>query len=80
MERENLLNELSILFQSVLKEGSIVLSDETTAQDVNGWTSLTHMVLISEVEKKYDIKFNFREIIKFKNIGDLVNTIIKKLK
>lgn len=80
MEIENLLNELSILFQNVLKDDSIILTNETTAQDVNGWTSLTHMVLISEVEKKYGIKFNFREIIKFKNVGDLVNAIAKKLK
>jgi acyl carrier protein len=80
MNKENLLEELSALFREVLGNNTITLADETTANDVDGWTSLTHMVLISEIEKKYDIHFGLREIIKFKNVGDLVNTVINKLK
>ena len=78
MEKENLLKELSILFQEVLKDSSIELTSETTAHDVDNWTSLNNMLLINTIEQKYDIHFAFREIIKLKNVGDLADSILKK--
>lgn len=80
MEKENLLKELSILFQEVLEDSSIELTPETTANDVDKWTSLNNMLLISSIERKYNIHFSFREIVKLKNVGDLADAIIKKMK
>jgi len=80
MEDENLIKELEQLFQEVLKKGQVSLKYETTAKDVDGWDSLTNMLLINAIEKKYSIHFGFREIIKLKNVGDLCNAIISKTK
>ncbi len=80
MEDENLIKELEQLFQEILKKGQVSLKYETTAKDVDGWDSLTNMLLINAIEKKYSIHFGFREIIKLKNVGDLCNAIISKTK
>ena len=80
MEDGNLIKELEQLFQEVLKKGQVSLKYETTAKDVDGWDSLTNMLLINAIEKKYSIHFGFREIIKLKNVGDLCNAIISKTK
>ena len=76
MNTQMILNELSLIFQEILKRDNIVLASETTAQDVEGWNSLTNMLLISRIEKD----FTFRDIVRFKNVGDICNAILTKTK
>lgn len=53
MDTQTILNEMSLIFREVLKRENIVLDNETTAQDVEGWDSLTNMQLINKIEKKF---------------------------
>lgn len=80
MDTQTILNELSLIFQEVLKRDNIVLANETTAQDVEGWDSLTNMQLISRIEKKFNVRFTFRDIVKLKNVGDICSAIQTKTK
>lgn len=80
MEGAEILKELETLFQEVLKRGSVSLKRESTVNDVDGWDSLTNMLLISAIEKKYSVHFKFREIMKFRNVGDLCDSILLKSK
>lgn len=75
-----ILEALNGIFRHVLKNESLNLTETTTAHDVDGWDSLTNMLLISEVEKTFGVRFNFREIVKMKNVGDLCATIANKMK
>lgn len=75
---DEILNELSSLFREVLDNDSIVLNEETTAADIEEWDSLSHIMLIVEIEKRFKIKFTSTEILKFKNVGDLANSILNK--
>jgi acyl carrier protein len=72
------IEELSEVFRKVFEDDSIVLKRETTADNVEGWDSLSHVVLILAVENHFHIKFNNRELLTFKNVGDLVNSIDNK--
>lgn len=74
------LEALNGIFRHVLKNESLNLTETTTAHDVDGWDSLTNMLLISEVEKAFGVRFNFREIVKMKNVGDLCAAIANKMK
>ena len=80
METKELLEILNGIFRKVLKRDNITLTEETTAHDVEGWDSLTNMVLLTEIEKKFGVRFTFREIVKMKNVGDLCQTILNKAK
>lgn len=80
METTELLEILNGIFRKVLKRDDTTLTEGTTAHDVNGWDSLTNMILISEIESKFGIRFSFREIVKLKNVGDLCHTIKNKIK
>lgn len=75
-----ILESLNGIFRHVLKNESLNLTETTTAHDVDGWDSLTNMLLISEVEKAFGVRFNFREIVKMKNVGDLCAAIANKMK
>lgn len=75
-----ILEALNGIFRHGLKNESLNLTETTTAHDVDGWDSLTNMLLISEVEKAFGVRFNFREIVKMKNVGDLCAAIANKMK
>jgi acyl carrier protein len=73
------LKECSKIFKEVLENEGIHLTNETTAEDIEEWDSLTHIELIVAVEHHFGIKFTSTEITSFKNVGDLCNTVQKKL-
>jgi acyl carrier protein len=77
MDEQQILSQVNEIFTSVLKKPA-TLSLETTASDVDGWDSLTHIMLIDRIEKHFSIKFKLMEIMKFKNVGDIVACIRKK--
>ncbi len=58
-----------------LKNDSIVITPQTTANDVEEWDSLSHSILISAVEIKFQIKFSTREVLRLRNVGELVQLI-----
>jgi acyl carrier protein len=53
--------------------------DETTANMVPGWDSLSHIQIIVAVEKDFKIKFKGIEILTIKNMGELQKLIDSKL-
>lgn len=67
------------LMKSFFKNDSLIVSNETTANDIEEWDSLNHMNFISEVEKHFNIQFEFFEIMDLENVGELINSILQKL-
>ena len=65
-------------FQDVFGDPNLVVQDSTTAEDVEGWDSLTHIDLIVALERKFRVKFTTGEVGKLANVGDLVNLIKSK--
>ena len=57
----------------------IRVNDSTTAADIDGWESLTHITLISSVEDAFDISFSMKEVVKMKNVGEMVDRIEEKI-
>lgn len=79
MTREEIVSKLTAIFHEVFNDNTIVLKDEMTANDVDSWDSLTHMLMITKVEEDFGIKFKLRELNKLKMVGDLIATIETKL-
>ncbi|MDE3213090.1 MAG: acyl carrier protein [Bacteroidota bacterium] len=78
MEKETVLIKVTEILRQVFKNPSLVITDQTTAHDVDGWDSLSHMILITDVEKAFGIKFRLKELNKMRNVGDMVDLIIQK--
>ncbi len=77
MEREEVRKLLSGIFEVVLNQ-PVLLTDDMTPDDIDNWDSLTNMTIISKIESQWGIKFKLRDIIRMKNVGDIIDTIIKK--
>lgn len=79
MEHSEIVNKITPVFRTVLKDDTIVLSDEMSSSDFEKWDSLSQMLLASEIEKLFSIKFKIREVSSFKTVGDLIGIIESKL-
>lgn len=75
MSREEIYEKLTEVFMDVFDVEDITISDTTTAADVEGWDSLTHISLIASVEDEFDIKFDMKAIQGLKNVGEMVSII-----
>ncbi len=78
MDKAEILKKLNDIFINTLDNADIVLKMETTAADIEEWDSLRHIMLVVEIEKTMKTKFTSKEITKFKNVGDIVNSIEAK--
>ena len=79
MSREEIYERLNEIACDVFEEENLQLNDETTADDVDGWDSLTHLGFVNEIEIEFNIKFTLAEIRNLKNVGELVDAVEKHL-
>jgi acyl carrier protein len=79
MDEPQIYQRLTEIFQDVFDEDSIEVTPKLSADDVDGWDSLTHIRLILTIEKAFKVKFSTSEIGKLENVGDLVALIQGKV-
>jgi acyl carrier protein len=75
----DLKNTLQGIFRIIFQDKELIINEEMTAHDVTNWTSLTHLLMIEEVEKTFNIKVSLKELIKLKKVGDLLHLIAQKI-
>jgi acyl carrier protein len=74
---QNIWNELNAVFRDVMDNPDIAVGPGTTAKEIPEWDSITHVLLIAAVEKKFGVRFTAAEIQSFQNVGDLAESILK---
>jgi acyl carrier protein len=79
MTDADILTATTEIFRDLFADDGIVLTPETTADDVDGWDSIKHISLIVAIEDRFGIRIGTGEIEKLSNVGDLLATIRRKL-
>lgn len=79
MKREEIEEKLTAIFREVFVEPTLVINDSMTADDVESWDSLSHMLMVTKVESDFGVKFKLKDLNKMKNVGDLISLIESKL-
>jgi len=72
-------NRLNLVFREVFDDDEIHVTPEMTADDIDGWDSLSHVNLILAIESTFGIRFSQKELLKFNNVGDLMRAINSKI-
>ena len=78
MTKEEAMEALKPIFRAVFDDESIELSDELTAADVEGWDSVEHFNLISEIESAFGMRFKMKEVSGMKNVGELAEIVAER--
>jgi acyl carrier protein len=79
MNRSEIIRKLNNIFIDVLDDESIIITEKTTAKDVEDWDSLTHIQLVVAIEKFFKLHFTSVEIREWKDVGEMCNTIETRL-
>lgn len=75
MDKYQILEIVQEIVRDVIDEENITITEQSTANDVNGWDSLTNVEIIVSIERKFDIRFTSEEMIDWKNIGEMIESI-----
>ena len=79
MERKDILERVQTVFREELEDETIVLTENSTAKDIEDWDSLSHIQLVSAIEKHFGIRFLSREILSWQNVGEMVDSRAAKI-
>ena len=79
MTRKEIAAQTLATFQTVF--GKVEhLSEQMSAGDFEKWDSLNHVILIQELEKTFDLKFDLFEIIEIRDVAGIVDYIYSKIR
>lgn len=79
MTNEEILKQVTTIIHETFENDTLVVTNSTSAADVDEWDSMTHIQLITAIEAQYKLRFALGELQALKNVGDMVNLIQKKL-
>lgn len=74
-------NRINDIFREVLEwddEKEVV--DEMNSDNVEDWDSLVSMSLVLQLEKEFQIKFRYDEVLEMESVGDIKRIVAEKLK
>ena len=74
---DQILGRLTNVFQDVFDDDSIVLTENSTADDIEEWDSLNQIKIILACEKEFNIKLNARDINTLENVGAMLEHLRK---
>lgn len=75
MNKEEIFTKLNSIFRDIFDDDTIVLSEGTTAADIEDWDSLTQISLIAAIEDDFGIRFDMKDVLKMKNVGEMADRI-----
>ena len=79
MEKNEIVEVIAGTVRDIMDDKSLVISEDTAPEDVDGWDSVTHVNLVTALEEKYDVKLSLREMMSWETVGDLADTILNKV-
>ena len=77
----SLVERLTRIFRDVFENDSIVIRDDMTSVDIEGWDSLSHINLLYAIEKEFGIVFTIGEAGgALQNVGELCGSSRRRLR
>lgn len=77
MTREEAYERLNKVFREVFDDDTIVVTDSTTADDIDDWDSFEHINLIVAVEEEFSFKLPMGKAVTMKDVGEMVDIILE---
>lgn len=78
MNKDEIIKRLTEVFRDVFDDDSIVITEKTTANDIDDWDSIEHINLIGAVEDEFGMRFKMREVSGMKNVGEMIDIISQR--
>ncbi len=69
---------LKKIFSSVLNLQESEITDALSPENTESWDSLNSIILLTEIENAFKVKFTFDEAMAIKNFGEVVALVQSK--
>lgn len=79
MTREEVSEQITPIAREIFMKPELVLSDKMNAASVDTWTSLSFMQFLTAVEEKFGFKYKMMELLKLKNMGAVIDSVVAKI-
>ena len=79
MNRNEVKNLFRDILVSTLERNDVDMDDSVWTKEVDGWNSLSNVVIIAELEKAFHIKFRLKDCKRMDKIGTIIDLIMEKL-
>ncbi len=79
MNRTEITEKVNEIFCDIFDDDELVITDETTAADIEDWDSLEQINILVAIEKAFKIKFSVGEVEGLKNVGEMLDLVEAKL-
>jgi acyl carrier protein len=79
MDSKIILGKIQSIVQDVLDNESLYIGEETEATDVEGWDSLAHINIVSQIENDFSVRFSLDEMAGFSNVSKIVEAVRQKI-
>lgn len=79
MERNEILQRLTLIMRTVFKDDNLCVSEETELQSIEAWDSLLNMQLLVSIEKEFGFRFKLSELGRLTSVVNIIDIISAKL-
>ena len=73
--RIRMLQELQPIFRELFCDEGLVISQTTSAADIEEWDSMAHVNLLIEIEKRFGVRFTAQEMGSTADVSALLDIL-----
>jgi acyl carrier protein len=78
MKHQEVLIKLALIINETFAT-NYSIDAQTSAEGIDEWDSISHIELITNIEKAFSVRFALSELQELKNVGEMVELVVKKL-
>jgi len=78
MKSEDIIKKITAIVRDIVDPNLAEMTSETQSQDVDGWDSISHVMIIGEIEKEFKFQFDLKDLYRIVSVGDIVQLIQSK--
>lgn len=75
MDKKEIIEKLNELFQDVMDNEDIEITETTTMEDIDEWDSLSHVQLCIAIKREFGYKASALEMQQWKDVNAIINTL-----
>lgn len=75
MNNEDILKKTAAIICESIRCGPVPITRDTRATDVRGWDSLSHTMILMQLEDGFAIRLPMERVLTATTVGDLVDLI-----
>ena len=79
MNRTEIADKVAGILRDIFDDDEMIVTDDTSADGIEDWDSLEQINILVAIEKQFGVKFSVGDVEDLKNVGEMIDLVVKKL-